>query len=149
MFLLCVAMRFCERIDSFINRGLEEEKSYSRHAMEYHRHHPDKRAGDTVLETWSTADYVAQAVAAAKIPGDWASFSDQLDSIKPAIQRNSRGHAFCVIQQTGSIVILSYLTQPPSSCTLQSAQQIKLAAIHSGDMEFSGRSDVWIYVLRP
>ena len=73
MFLLCVAMRFCDRIDSSINRGLEEEKSYSRHAMEYHRHHPDKRAGDTVLETWSTADYVAQAVAAAKIPGDWAS----------------------------------------------------------------------------
>jgi hypothetical protein len=112
--LLCTATPFCDQIDSSINRGLEEEKSYSRHAMEYHRHHPEARPGDTLLDTWSTADYVAQAVATAKIPGDWAQFSDQLDFIKPTIQKNSRGYTFCVVQQAGSIVVLSYVTQPPS-----------------------------------
>jgi len=42
--LLCTAMPFCDKIDSSINRGLEEEKGYSRHAMGYHRQHPEQKA---------------------------------------------------------------------------------------------------------
>jgi hypothetical protein len=45
--------------DDSLTRGLEEEKSYTRHAMEYHRAHPNKRPGDLVLEVWSDADYIA------------------------------------------------------------------------------------------
>jgi hypothetical protein len=142
-------MPVCDKVNSSINRGLEEEMSYSRHAMEYHRQHPEKRSDDRVLETWSTADYVAQAVATARISGNWAQFSDQLDFLRPEIQRNAWGHAFCVLQQSGTIIVLSYLTQSPSTCTLQSAQGLNLAVIHSGDMEFPGRSDFWVYVLRP
>jgi hypothetical protein len=108
---ICVVIPGCDRIDSSINQGLDEERLYSRHAMEYHRQHPDKRFGNPVLETWSTADYVAQSVVSAKIPGDWARFSDPLDLLKPAIQKNASGHAFCVVQRSGSIVVLSYLKQ--------------------------------------
>jgi hypothetical protein len=149
MWLLCVAMPSCDKMDSSINRGLEEEKSYSRHAMEYHRQHPDKRRGDRVLETWSTTDYVAQAVAANKTPGDWARFSDQMDFLKPTIKTDPSGRAFCVVQHSGSIVVLSYVTDPPSTCTLQSILGLDTSRIQTGDMEFSGRTDFWVYVLRP
>ncbi len=60
---LCLVMQVCD--SSSLNKGLEEVmKSYTRHAMEYHRDHPDKRNGDRVLEVQVTADYVAQAVEA-------------------------------------------------------------------------------------
>src|ERR1700674_4653299 len=73
-----VTVTGCKRFDGSLTRGLEEEKSYTRHAMEYHRDHPDDRRGDTVLDTWSTADYIALDVAKQKLKGDWAKPSDQL-----------------------------------------------------------------------
>lgn len=149
MLLLCVAMPTCDRANSSLTQGLEEEKSFTRHAMEYHREHPDVRRGDPVLETWSTTDYIAQAVANANIPGNWASFSDRLDFLEQALRKNTSGQAFCVLQQSGSIIVLSYLTQRPTTCTLQSLQGIDTTRIPSGDMEFSGRSDFWVYVLKP
>jgi hypothetical protein len=147
--LLCTAMPFCDKIDSSINRGLEEEKGYSRHAMGYIVNTPNKRPGNRELEDWSTADYVAQAVASAKIPGVWARFSDQLEFLLPTIQRNSSGYPFCLIQQPDSLVVLSYLSQAPPTCTAESAQGIDTSRIQSGDLEFSGRADFWVYVLRP
>jgi hypothetical protein len=117
--------------------------------MEYHRQHPEKRRGNRVLETWSTADYVARGVASAKLPGNWARFSDQLDFLQPTIQKNSSGYPFCVTQQADSLVVLEYLRQPPPTCTVQSGQGIATSRIQSGDLEFSGRTDFWVYVLRP
>lgn len=72
-----VALTGCGRFDESLTRGLEEEKSYTRHAMEYHREHPDKRRGDSVLDTWSEADYIALAVTKQKSKGEWATPSDQ------------------------------------------------------------------------
>ncbi len=130
-----------------MNQGLEEEKSYTRHAMEYHRQHPDERRGDKVLEEWSTADYVAQAVAGQRISGNWARFSDQLEFLRPEIRNNASGHPFCVIQTSDRIVVVDYLSGVPPSCT--PTQIFDTARIKSGDMEFSGRTDYWVYVLRP
>jgi len=140
-------MPVCDRIDSSMNQGLEEEKSYTRHAMEYHRKHPDQRRGNKLLEEWSTADYVARAVASQKTSGDWARFSDRLEFLRPQIRHNATGHPFCVVQTSDGIVIVDYLSDAPSSCTL--TQVFDTARIKSGDMEFSGRTDYWIYVLRP
>jgi len=147
--LLCVIMPICDRIDSSVNQGLEEEKSYTRHAMEYHRQHPEKRRGDKVLEVWSTADYIAQAVASQRIPGTWARFSDQLEFLRPEIRSDTSGRPFCVVQTSASIVVVDYLSAGPASCTLRSTEALDTARIKSGDMEFSGRSDYWVYVLRP
>jgi hypothetical protein len=34
-------------------------------------------------------------------------------------------------------------------CTLDAAKQLDISKIDSGDMEFSGRTDYWVYILRP
>lgn len=146
--LLCAIMPVCDRIDSSMNKGLEEEKSYTRHAMEYHRLHPESRRGDQVLETWSTADYIAQVVASQRISGTWARFSDQLDFLRPEIRIDASGRPFCVVQTSGGIVVVDYLSDVPATCTLQSTETLDTARIKSGDMEFSERTDHWVYVLR-
>lgn len=147
--LLCAIMPVCNRVDSSINKGLEEEKSYTRHAMEYHRQHPEKRRGDPVLETWSTADYIAQAVADQKIPEDWARYTDQMPFLKPSLQRDLSRRPFCVVRRGGEIVVIRYFeqTQTPE-CTLQAAGKVDTQKVKSGDMEFSGRTDYWTYSLR-
>ena len=147
--LLCAIMPVCDRIDSSMNKGLEEEKSYTRHAMEHHRLHPESRRGDKVLETWSTADHIAQAVASQRASGTWARFSDQLDFLRPEIRIDASGRPFCVVQANGGIIVVDYLLAVPANCTLQSAEALETSRIKSGDMEFSGRSDYWVYVLKP
>jgi|ERR1700686_1191987 len=146
--LLCAMLRVCDAVDSSITRGLEEEKSYTRHAMEYHREHPNERKGDRVLETWSTADYIALAVRSQKSSGDWARPSDQLGFLRLDIRADSWGHPFCVVQRGGNILVIDYLAPGPARCTLESTQNIDSTHIDSGDMVFSGRSDYWVYVLR-
>jgi hypothetical protein len=140
-----VLFRAC---DSSLNEGLEEEKSYTRHAMEYHREHPNKRAGDRVLETWSTADYIAQAVKGQGIVRDWAEFSDRLTFLKPAIQKDSSGEPFCVIQRNRTVLVIDYVHPSSGVCNLEAARTIDTSRIASGDMEFSARSDYWVYLLR-
>jgi len=117
--------------------------------MEYHRQHPEKRPGNTVLETWSTADYIAQAVADQKIPGDWARYTDQLAFLQPSLQKDSSGRPFCVVRRGLEIVVIKYVapTQTPE-CTLQSIGNVDTPKIKSGEMEFSGRNDYWAYLLR-
>lgn len=147
--LLCAIMPVCDSIDSSLNRGLEEEKSYTRHAMEYHRQHPEKRPGNTVLETWSTADYIAQAVADQKVPGNWARYTDQLPFLKPSLQKDLSGHPFCAVRREDEIVVIRYFEQTRTpECTLPSAGKIDTQKVKSGDMEFSGRTDYWTYSLR-
>jgi hypothetical protein len=146
---LCVVMPVCDKVESSINKGLEEEKSYSRHAMEYHRAHPNKRKGDRVVETWSTADYIAQAVRSQKISGDWADFSDQLGFLRPDIKSDPSGRPSCVVQRGPNVLVIDFLSATSGPCTVESTQRIETARIESGDMEFSGRSDYWVYVLRP
>ena len=53
-----------------LNRGLQEEKSYTRAAMEKYRQNPKVFKGSypAVLEIWSRADYVGMAVAQQNIP---------------------------------------------------------------------------------
>jgi hypothetical protein len=140
-----VLFRAC---DSSLNKRLEEEKSYTRHAMEYHREHPSKRAGDRVLETWSTADYIAQAVKGQNVVSDWAEFSNRLSFLKPAIQKDPSGEPFCVIQRDRTVLVIDYVQPGSGVCNLEAARGIDTSRIASGDMEFSGRSDYWVYLLR-
>jgi hypothetical protein len=147
--LLCAMTTVCDSMDSSINRGLEEEKSYTRHAMEYHRQHTEKRAGNPVLETWSTADYIAQAVADQKVSGDWARYTDQLPFLKPSLQKDLSGRPFCAVRRDREIVVIRYVAETKTKeCTLQSAGHVDTGQIKSGDMEFSGRTDYWTYSLR-
>ncbi len=136
----------CSRLENSFNTALEEEKSYTRHAMEYHRQHPEKRRGDLVLEVWSTADYIAQSVIEQHSVGDWAATSDQLAFLPDRLKRMG-GKPFCVIQRSDVIEVVWYFSGP-EKCNLQSNFNASLSRIASGDMEFSGRTDYWIYILR-
>ena len=146
--LIAVTMFGCDRFNESLNRGLEEEKSYTRHAMEYHREHPDQRRGDTVLEVWSKADYIAQSVKKEGLAGSWARFSDQLQFL-PENLKGANGKAFCVIQFPAMIVVLWPPLQPFDNCTIYLAPAPHdVAEIKSGEMRFSGRTDSWVYVLK-
>jgi len=74
------------------HKVLEEDKSYTRHVVEYHRKHPNKR-NDGVTVTWSTADYVAMAIAKQNLQGEWAKPTDQL-SFLPTTSSWTRMTAF-------------------------------------------------------
>lgn len=136
----------CSRFDNWLTTGLEEQKSYTRHAMEYHRQHPEKRPGDQVLEVWSTADYISQSVIAQHRAGDWAEMSDQVAFLPDRLKRKY-GNPFCVIQK-GDVIEAVWYFSTPGQCTLQTEFNTGLSHIASGDMEFSGRTDYWIYALR-
>ena len=146
LFAAVLASLITHSCDDSLNRGLEEEKSYTRHAMEYHRSHPDKRAGDRVLETWSTADYIAQTVRDRKISGNWSQWSDQMLFLTPAIQHDQSGQPFCVIQRHAEILVIDYFQPRPPTCG--SIPDIDRSLTRSGDMQFSGRTDYWVYVLK-
>lgn len=145
--LLLVFVAGCSQHKKSLAKGLEEEKSYTRHAMEYQREHANHRRGDEVLETWSTMDYVAVAVARQKQPGEWAIPSNELPFLDQKLQRDSAGRPFCVIQVVSRVIVLRYLPNKPSVCTLDGTREIEASRVRSGDMEFSGRTDYWIYVL--
>jgi hypothetical protein len=144
---LFVAIRSFRNFDDSLTTGLEEEKSYTRHAMEYHRTHPDKRKGDVVLEVWSDADYIAQYVAQQNSPNRWAAWSDNL-SYLPERLKDHGGHPYCVVESPPETIVLWFLSAPPANCNVISATSAPLSSIQSGDLEFSGREDYWIYVLR-
>lgn len=148
--LLIVPLAFagCRKLEDSVNKGLEEEKSYTRHAMEYHRQHLDKRRGDSVLDTWSTADYIALDVAQQKMKGDWSKPSDQLAFLRADLRLDVGGQPFCVIQRGEEIIVLRFLSNVGRDCTLDIGKQIDTSHIQSGDMEFSGRTDYWVYVLK-
>jgi len=140
----------CGRFNESLSRGQEEEKSYTRHAMEYHRAHPDdQRQGAAILETWSKADYVAQAVEKRSKPGTSAWFSDQLAFLPDSLKRDN-GKSFCVIQFPTMIVVLWPPSKPLDRCTIYLAPSPHdLSDIQSGDMDSSGRaSESWVYVLK-
>lgn len=147
--LVVLAFTSCERFDKSLARGLEEEKSYTRHAMEYQRQHPEKRHGHTVLDTWSAADYIAVDVAKQKVPGEWAKPSDQLSFLPARLKTDVEGVPFCVAQRLDAIIVIPVLDKKSFECTLQSVKRLDVSQIHSGDMEFSGRTDYWIYALKP
>src|ERR1700732_4660842 len=103
-----------------LTRGLEEEESYTRHAMEYHRTHPDKRRGDQVLEVWSDADYIAQSVVQHNSPNQWATWSDKL-SYLPETLRTRDGRPYCVINAPPDTIVLWFLSAAPANCDRSSA----------------------------
>ena len=130
-----------------MTRELEEDKSYTRHVVEYHRKHPNKR-NDTVTVTWSEADYVAMAVVKQNLEGEWAKPSDELSFLPENLKLDPDGRPFCVIQRTYGIVVLAYWGKTPMDCTPDATRTIDDSHIVSGDMEFSGRTDFWIYSLK-
>jgi hypothetical protein len=141
-----VVIRAYTYFDESLNRGLEEEKSYTRHAMEYHRTHPDKRQGDTVLEAWADADYIAHIVQQRRSSGEWAEWSDKLPYL-PDDLRFGHGRPYCVIRFLKEIVVIRFGSAAPENCNTTSAGDASLTSIRSGDLEFSGRTD-WVYLLR-
>jgi hypothetical protein len=147
--MLVGTMFSCEKFTQYLNQGLEEEKSYTRHAMEAYRKKPDGfRESRNVLETWSRADYIALAVLKQKRQGNWAESSDKMEFLDAKLKLDTGGTPFCVIQQEGHILVLSIRSEPVSTCSMDLAKKINIDGIKSGDMEFSGRSDFWVYVLR-
>lgn len=146
--LAFVSLTGCERFNGSLTRGLDEEKSYTRHAMEYRREHPDKRHGDSILDAWSEADYITLDVAKQKLDGEWAKQSDQLAFLPTDLKFDSSGRPFCVIQRGEVVIVLRFLDKTPLDCTLDTAKQLDISKIHSGDLEFSGRTDFWIYALK-
>jgi hypothetical protein len=147
-FFVFVAQTGCEKAEQSLTRGLEEEKSYTRRAMEYHREHPERRRGDTVFDTWSTADYIAVDVAKQNLPGQWAKDSDQLFFLPAFLRVDPAGRPFCVVQRPDVIIVLRFLDKKAMDCTVDGTRQIDVSNIRSGDMEFSGRTDFWVYVLK-
>jgi hypothetical protein len=143
-----VALTGCKRFDKSLTRGLEEEKSYTRHAMEYHRGHPDQRRGDGVLDAWSAVDYIALDVASHKLTSEWAKPTDQLAFLPTDLKLDSGGRPFCVIQRAEAIIVLRFLDKTAMDCAMDTAKRLDISNIQSGDMEFSGRTDYWIYVLK-
>jgi len=140
----------CQKFTQSLNQGLEDEKSYTRHAMETYRKNPRVfRQNKSVLETWSRSDYVAVAVARQNKPGNWAETSDKLTFLDPKVQHDTTGRPFCVIHQHDRIVVLSIRSDAVSTCSSELLNGVDIDRIHSGDMEFSGRTDYWVYVLRP
>src|SRR5437899_2881240 len=125
-----------------LNRGLQQEKSYTRAAMEKYRQDPKVFRGSSpdVLEIWSRADYVAIAVAEKDIPGTWANPADKLNFLPAKIQRDTTGKPFCVIQQKDIVLVLRILSGSVD-CTTELMTNVDTSHIASGDMEFSGRSD--------
>lgn len=132
-----------------LNKGLQEEKSYSRVAMEKYRQDPKVFRGfPGVLENWSRMDYVGLAVAQQNTAGSWATTTDKLSYLQPKIQHDTHDKPFCVIHQQYEIVVLRTLSES-ATCSTELMAKLDTARIQSGDMEFSGRTDYWIYVLRP
>jgi hypothetical protein len=148
LLLAFVSLAGCAKFNESLTRGLEEEKSYTRHSMEYHREHPDKRRGDIVLDTWSAADYIALDTAKQKLTDEWAKPSDQLAFLPTDLKLDPAGRAFCVVQRDETIIVLRFLDKTGLDCTLDTAKQLDISKMHSGDMEFSGRTDYWVYVLK-
>jgi len=148
-FFVFLVLTGCEKAEQSLTLGLEEEKSYTRRAMEYHREHPEKRRGDTVLDTWSAADYIAGDVAKQNMSGEWAKDSNQLSFLPASLRADPAGRPFCVVQRPDAIIVLRFLDKKALDCTADGIKHIDVSNnIHSGDMEFSGRTDFWIFVLR-
>jgi len=143
-----VALTGCERFNESLTRGLEVDKSYTRSAMEYRREHPDTRRGNSVLDAWSEADYIALDVARQKLNGEWEKPSDQLAFLPTELKLDSRGKPFCVIQRGQVIIVLRILDRTTLDCAMDTSEHLDISKIHSGDLEFSGRTDYWIYVLK-
>ena len=137
----------CSQFNRYMERSLANDKSYSREVVEYHRKHPKKR-NDGVTVTWSTADYVAMATAKQNLEGEWAKPSDQLSFLPDNLKVDPNGRPFCVIQRADSIIVLAYLNKAPMDCTLDATKHIDDSHLVSGDMDFSGRTDYWIYALK-
>lgn len=147
---LVSSMFSCQKFTQSLNQGLEDEKSYTRHAMETYRKNPKVfHQNKSVLETWSRSDYIAVAVAEQNKPGNWAETSDKLTFLDPKVQHDTTGRPFCVIHQDDRIVVLSIRSDAVSACSLELLNGVDINRINSGDMEFSGRTDFWVYVLRP
>jgi hypothetical protein len=141
LLLAFLAIAGCGRFNESLTRKLEEEKSYTRQAMEQHRVHPDNRRGDSVLDAWSEADYIALGVAEQKRREEWAKPSDQLAFLPADLKVDSGGRPFCVIQTDEDIIVLRVLGKTTSDCTLDTVKQINISKIQSGNLEFSGRTD--------
>jgi hypothetical protein len=147
---LMSTMFSCSTYAQSLNQGLQNEKSYTRHAMEAYRKNPRAFQGNkSVLDTWSRSDYIAIAVAQQQKGGKWAETSDKLGFLEPKLRHDVTGRPFCVIQQADYIAVLSIRSGKVPSCSLDLINGINIERINSGEMEFSGRTDYWIYVLRP
>jgi hypothetical protein len=143
--LLAALSDGCEKS---LNRALEEEKSYSRAAMEKYRQDPTvSQVSHAVLESWSRMDYVAVTVAQRRLDGEWVSAADKLHFLEPKIQHDTDEKPYCVIQRKDEIIVLRIFHES-LSCSREALPPIETGNIRSGDMEFSGRTNYWIYVLR-
>jgi len=149
LLVLVIEMFSGEKFTQGLNQGLEEEKSYTRHAMEAYRKNPNTfQENKNVLDAWSKSDYIAVTVAQQKKHGNWAEKSDKLNFLDRKLQHDAGGSPFCVIRQEDRVIVLIVRSAVALNCSLDLTQKINVDHIRSGDMEFSGRSDYWVYVLR-
>jgi hypothetical protein len=126
-----------------LTRELEEEKSYTRNAMERYRRDPGFFQGDKdVLENWSRMDYVAVAVVQHDTGNaEWARTADLLSYVATANQRDTRGIPYCVLKTKDGVTVVG-LREKSSICELGKTPGAP-PTLRSGYMS-SG-----VYVLRP
>lgn len=137
------------RFGNSLVRRMEADQAFTRYAMEYHRAHPRHRRNDPVLETWSTADQIAEAVTKQNFQLPWVATSDQLDFLDVMLKRDMYSRPFCVAQRQDAIIVIDFGNRPSPTltCDLETLVNVDLSRVKSGDMLFADRSD-WIYVLR-
>jgi hypothetical protein len=130
-----------------LTRELEEEKSYTRNAMERYRKDPHFFKGEKgVLENWSRMDYVAIAVSKQGSSAEpWAKTADQLSYVEAANQRGTDGKPYCVIRTKDTVTVIG-LMRLPTACAV-GLEKIVPVNLRSGDLDFYSRNEN-VYVLR-
>src|SRR5258708_28857938 len=95
-----------------LNKGLQEEKSYTRAAMEKYRKDPTyfKESSPSVLDNWSRMDYVATAAAKQDTARDWTNTADKLSFVQTQVHNDTEGKSFCVVRRGDTIVVLRVLS---------------------------------------
>lgn len=89
---------FSPAFESPLNRGLEEEKSYFKHAGTLFQLRPELRGQRGNLETWDKAEAIASAIQRNDLNSQWASWSDQLADLPEPLRLDPNRHPMCVIK---------------------------------------------------
>lgn len=145
--LVLSGMTVVRLFEDSLTRGLEEEKSYSRHAMEYHRTHPRERSGDLVLAVWSDADYIANLVSQQHPQSEWAKWSNTLTYLPNNLQARN-GRPYCVLNSSTQILVIWFPPNQSEVCERSMASAALVLGVRPGDLNFSGRTGYWVYLFR-
>src|SRR4051812_2553450 len=90
-----------------LTRGLEEEKSFTHHAMLAYRRDPkafEHRINRDMMHKWSDMDSILDTVEKDSSAGSWAKTADQIPSTDPSTRFNFKNEPYCVVR-TATLVV--------------------------------------------